>query len=89
MLIEVDGDSPFVEDGWIGAEVSLGSARIRISHSLNRCLVINHSPVSGTKDWAGLKTLAVRRGPEQLTLGVIATVERPGTVRVGDEVVVG
>jgi uncharacterized protein YcbX len=89
MLIEVDGDSPFVEDGWVGAEVSLGTARIRISHSLDRCLVINHSPVTGKKDWPGLKTLAASRGPDRLTLGVIASVERPGIVRVGDEVVVG
>ena len=86
MLVEVDGCEPYAEDAWIGQRWRLGGAEIAISHALDRCVVINASPVTGTVDWPGLKTLAAVRGPRQLTLGVIATVVRPGPVSLGDPV---
>jgi uncharacterized protein YcbX len=86
MLIEVDGDEPFVEDGWVGRRLRIGEAAVDVSHNLSRCLVIHHHPVTGEKDWAGLRALASHRGPDRLTLGVIAVVASAGTVRVGDAV---
>ncbi len=86
MLVEVDGTAPYEEDSWIGSQLRIGEARLRVTHPLERCLIINHSPVTGLKDWPGLKTLAALRGPDRVTLGVIAQVEQPGDISVGDAV---
>jgi uncharacterized protein YcbX len=83
MLIEVEGSAPFEEDSWVGGPVRIGQVRVRVTHALERCVVINHHPRTGAKDWPGLKTL-VARGRDQLTLGVIARVDQTGVIRVGD-----
>jgi uncharacterized protein len=85
MLVEVEGTAAFEEDNWIGLLLGLGTARLRVSHPLGRCVVINHSPATGAPDWDGLRTLAAR-GRDRMSLGVIAEVERPGEVAVGDRV---
>jgi hypothetical protein len=85
MLVDVDGLAPYEEDSWVGRQARLGDAVLEITHPLGRCVVVNHSPQSGDRDWSGLKEIAAhRRGA--LTLGVIAEVRRNGTVRVGDPV---
>ncbi|HSU35709.1 MAG TPA: MOSC domain-containing protein, partial [Propionibacteriaceae bacterium] len=83
MLIEVEGGAAFEEDSWVGGTVRIGEVLVRVTHALERCVVINHHPRTGAKDWPGLKTL-VTRGRDQLTLGVIAQVEQTGVIRVGD-----
>jgi len=83
-LVEVDDVLAYEEDSWVGRDVRLGEATVRVSHRLGRCVVIDHSPVTGSKDWQGVRTIARTRGPDSVTLGVIAEVLRPGTVRVGD-----
>lgn len=86
MLVTVDGCDAYAEDGWAGSQMQVGEAVLDVSHPLVRCLVIEHDPRTGERDWRGLKTLAARRGRDQLTLGVIAFVAAPGRIRVGDEV---
>ena len=88
MLIEVEGSASFEEDSWVGGPLRIGQVRLHVTHALERCVVINHHPRTGEKDWPGLKTL-VARGRDQLTLGVIAQVERTGVIRVGDLVEAG
>ncbi|RZS89672.1 uncharacterized protein YcbX [Motilibacter rhizosphaerae] len=84
MLVEVDGPAAYAEDGWVGQELALGAAVVRVTHPLERCVVIEHDPTSGSQDWRGLKRLVADRGA--VTLGVIAEVVEPGTVRLGDAV---
>lgn len=86
MLIEVDGTTPYEEDSWVGRRLGLGGTRLRVTHPLERCVYINHSPTTGDRDWDGLKTLLGHRGPAGICLGVIADVEQPGQIRVGDAV---
>lgn len=86
MLIEIAGGEPYVEDGWVGRRIQVGEVTLRVDHPLVRCVVIHHHPETGRRDWAGLHTLAARRGRDRLTLGVIAEVEHPGILRVGDRV---
>lgn len=86
MLVELEGAVAYEEDSWVGRDLRLGSATLRVSHRLGRCVVIDHSPVTGAKDWAGVRTIARTRGPQSVTLGVIAEVLRTGTVTVGDHV---
>ena len=82
MLVEIDGTAPYEEDSWVGCRLRIGESLVRVTHPLGRCVIINHSPVTGTQDWQGLKTLVAAR--DRLTLGVIGLVEQPGEVRVGD-----
>ncbi|MDQ1632739.1 MAG: uncharacterized protein QOC80_2711 [Frankiaceae bacterium] len=86
MLLTVDGCDAHAEETWAGRQVKIGDAVLDISHPLGRCLVIEHDPETGERDWRGLRTLAIRRGRDQITLGVIAFVAEPGRIRVGDEV---
>lgn len=85
MLVELDGTAPYEEDGWVGHEVALGEAVVRVTHPLQRCVVITMSPATGQQDWDGLHALAGARGRDNLCLGVIAAVVTPGEVRVGAE----
>jgi uncharacterized protein len=84
MLVEVDGIAAYEEESWVGRDVRLGETTLRVSHRLGRCVVIDHSPVTGAKDWPGVRTIAETRGPDTVTLGVIAEVRRPGAIRLGD-----
>ena len=87
MLIEIDGTQPYEEDSWVGHQIDIGAARLRVTHLLGRCVIITQSPQTGEKDWEGLHALAALRGPD-LCLGVIAEVVAPGTVSVRDRVTV-
>lgn len=86
MLIEVAGTQPFEEDGWIDRDVQVGDAVVRVTHQLQRCVIITQSPATGQKDWEGLHALAEHRGRDLLCLGVIAEVVSPGTVTIGASV---
>ncbi len=79
----VETDVPWVEDGWLGAEVAVGDARLRIGGPIPRCAVIDHHPETGVKDSRLLQAL-VRQRPVNKAgepmFGVYAEVVRPGTV---------
>ena len=86
MLVEVEGTDAYEEDRWVGREVTVGQARLHVTHELQRCVIITQSPATGDKDWDGLHALAEQRGRDRLCLGVIADVVRPGAVEVGSPV---
>jgi len=81
----LDTDEPWVEDHWLGREVDLGGATVRIGGPVPRCTVIDHHPETGVKDARLLRAL-VRRRPTNKAgepmFGVYATVTRPGRVSV-------
>ncbi|RKS72478.1 hypothetical protein CLV35_2722 [Motilibacter peucedani] len=86
VLVELEGAAPYEEDGWVGRDVRVGAAVVRVSHLLQRCVVIGASPVTGEQDWDGVRRLVQVRGRDLTCLGVIATVVEPGEVGVGDPV---
>jgi uncharacterized protein YcbX len=86
MLIEVEGPAAYEEESWVDREVRLGGAVVHITHPLDRCVVVNHDPGTGRRDWPGLARLAAREGMGRPTLGVIAGVDLPGVVALGDTV---
>lgn len=86
MTLELGGCAPYEEDSWVGQDVRIGAAQLRITHPLERCVVINRAATTGVPDWPGLSRLVAVRGRDRMTLGVIARVEAPGSVRVGDEI---
>jgi uncharacterized protein YcbX len=87
MLVEVDGTGPHEEDSWSGRRIRLGGAIVRVGEGVPRCLVTNLDPDTGEPDFPTLDVLAsYRKRNGELQFGVYGDVERPGLVRVGDDV---
>ena len=85
VLIELDGDG-FPEDGWLECTLSLGSARLRVTKRVVRCVMLNQRRPN----------LRARRDVRKLVgrlnkacAGVYADVVEPGEVRLGDPVTLG
>jgi len=79
----VETDEPWVEDSWLGAEVAVGEARLRINGPIPRCAVIDHHPETGVKDLRLLKALVAQRPTNaagEPMLGVYAECVAPGVV---------
>lgn len=82
----VETDEPYVEDTWLGAEVTVGGARLRVGGPIPRCAVIDHHPSTGVKDVRLLKALVQQRPVNtagEPMFGVYADCVRPGTVDAG------
>jgi uncharacterized protein YcbX len=80
----VETDEPYVEDAWLGAEVDVGSARLRIGGTVPRCAVVDHHPGTGVRDLRLLRALARSRPTNaagEPVLGVYAECVRAGAVR--------
>jgi uncharacterized protein YcbX len=87
MLFEIDGVGAHEEDRWIGADVRIGEATIRVNGDVGRCVVTSRDPDTGVLDLPTLVTLASYRPKgttEHLPFGVYASVLAPGRVRMGD-----
>jgi uncharacterized protein YcbX len=95
MLIELDGAVSHEEDEWVGRRIALGSAILRVTARDARCAITTQDPDSGARDLDTLRTIIGYRGlmPDEkgapkAMFGVLADVEQPGLVRLGDEVTV-
>ena len=89
MLIELDGAEAHEEDTWIGCQIGLGGAILRISAPVPRCAMTTHDPETGQRDYDTLRAIKEYRGQvdgKDLMFGVWGEVERPGVIRLGDEV---
>lgn len=89
MLIDLDQGEAHEEDRWVGGRVALGDTILRISAPVPRCAITTQHPDSGARDLDTLRAIKGYRGltnGKDLLFGVWGEVERPGTVRVGDEV---
>ena len=89
-LLDADDLEPHGEDVWVGREIRLGEATLRVRGVVPRCAVIDLDPVSGSRDVRVLQTLAgYRRCDGEICFGVDAEVAVPGRVSLGDPVVLG
>jgi hypothetical protein len=92
MLIEIGGVSAHEEDSWVGRRVRPGGALVAMHGHVGRCLVTSRDPESGVIDLPTLDLLGGYRGDgqstEPLPFGIYGEVLEPGTVRVGDPVMV-
>ncbi len=92
MLIGVDGVPAHAEDAWIGRSVRVGGAVVVPLGNVGRCVVTTLDPERAVSDLDTLAALAAYRGAqattEELPFGVWGRVEQPGTVAVGDAVIV-
>lgn len=79
----VETDEPYAEDTWLGREVRVGGARLRIGVPIPRCAVIDSHPETGERDVRVLKTLASHRPLNRAgepAFGVFAEVVTAGVV---------
>jgi uncharacterized protein YcbX len=91
MLIELEGAEPHEEDTWVGRRIAIGDAVLAVTEPDARCAITTQDPDTGVRDLDTLRTLIAYRGLREgkyADFGVLADVERPGRVRLGDEVVV-
>ena len=90
MLVEVSGLAAHAEDGWVGREVRVGDALVRMHGHVGRCLVTGRNPDSGVSDLDTLELLRSYRTriatTEPLACGIYGEVIEPGAVRLGDAV---
>jgi hypothetical protein len=87
--IYISGTAPHEEDTWLGGEVRVGSALLRVKMLDPRCAMTTHSPDTGEIDLNTLKIIASYRTdqPKQANFGVYCTVAEPGEAAPGDDVV--
>lgn len=83
-VIEVDADD-WVEDGWCGHAVSIGSASVLPREPCVRCTMVTRPQPELVRDLDIYKTVARHHGG---TLGVWTDVQTPGSICVGDSVIV-
>jgi uncharacterized protein YcbX len=87
IIIKTHSGEPFAEENWLDGVLVFGdrsdSPRIRLNRRIPRCVMINVDPETGERDASVLKTVAQIR---ENCVGVHASPEKPGNVRVGDVV---
>jgi len=89
MLLEVAGCAPHEEDSWVGRRVRVGDALVEILGPVPRCATTTRDPSTGIRDFDALRAIAAYRGRREgkkIDFGVYARALEPGTVRVGDSV---
>jgi len=77
--------SPYAEDEWVGQQLTIGQAVVRVDRRDSRCVVVNVNPGTGTADASILKTIGRYHHAQA---GVYGSTVRPGLIRVGDAVVI-
>lgn len=85
ILVEAGSGQPFEEDTWVGRVLRLGDARIRVDRRDERCVIVNIDPRTTDRDASVLRTVAHARGA---CAGVYGSTVAPGSVAVGDAVVI-
>lgn len=86
LVVDGPGDG-FVEDDWRGKRLAVGpEVVLRLGEGMSRCVMVNAAQPGLDRDPRLLRVLAAEH---DLELGLQVTVERPGTVAVGDPVRLG
>jgi uncharacterized protein YcbX len=92
MTVEIDGVGAHEEDAWIGRNVRVGAALVRMHGHVGRCSTTTRHPEKGLVDLPVLDLLRSYRGgldtTEPLAFGVYGEVLEGGRVAVGDAVAV-
>lgn len=79
----LEGAAPWEEFDWIGREIRIGDATLRIDERITRCNATKVNPITGTPDADTLSALETAFGHQDF--GVYATVLDSGQVALGDE----
>jgi uncharacterized protein len=77
-----DGASAWSEHDWIGSEITLGAARLRVISPITRCAATQVNPVTAKRDLDIVVSLGRAFG--HINMGVYAEVVAGGEIAVGD-----
>lgn len=78
----LDGAEPWAEFGWIGRDIRIGGALLKVEERITRCSATTIDPASGVCDADTLKALATHYGHQDF--GLYASVVQGGPVTLGD-----
>lgn len=82
----IEGTAPFEEFDWVGQEITVGAARLRVVERITRCTATEADPATGRRDAPVLSVLEEAWGHRDF--GVYAEVVGGGAVALGDAVTV-
>ncbi|MEY2477303.1 MAG: uncharacterized protein QOG87_2618 [Actinomycetota bacterium] len=85
LLVDTGDAEGFPEDAWIGSEISIGGARLRVFAPTVRCRMTVHAQPGLPRD---LEVAKAVNAQHEGNLGVYAVVVTPGRVAAGDAVTV-
>src|ERR1035437_831397 len=89
-LVDAADSVSHVEDSWVGRQLRVGAATVRVRGAVPRCAVVDLDPTTGRNDAPVLGELAgYRQAQSEINFGVDAVVTAAGRVRTGDQVVLG
>jgi uncharacterized protein len=77
-----DGASAWCEHDWIGAEIALGAARLRVVSPITRCAATQVNPVTAQRDLD--IPAALDRNFGHINMGIYAEVLSGGEIAIGD-----
>lgn len=77
-----DGGRAWEEMEWIGKEIAIGDANVKVVEPIERCGATNVNPVSAERDMNVL--LALESGFNHLNMGIYASVSAAGRLAAGD-----
>ncbi len=80
--IWIEGAGPWAEFGWVGRDIRIGTAVLRLREPIKRCPVTNTNPVTGQRDTATLDVLNSHFGHQDF--GIYAEVITSGDIALGD-----
>src|SRR4051812_17227721 len=80
--VYVSGSTPWAEFGWLGQEIQLGAARLRVFKRIKRCAATEVNPETAERDAHPPQALREHFG--HADLGVYAEVIEGGRIAVGD-----
>jgi MOSC domain-containing protein len=77
-----DGAPAWSEQDWIGSEIALGAARLRVISPISRCAATQVNPITAKRDLDIVAALGRAFG--HINMGVYAEVSAGGGIAVGD-----
>jgi len=80
----IEGLPAWAEERWVGKEIELGGARLRLAEPVERCAATNVNPDTAERDMN--IPLLLRRAFRHIHMGVYADVVKRGEVVTGDAV---
>lgn len=83
--IWLDGLAPWAEHDWLGREIKIGGATLRIRERIKRCMLTNTSTQTGERDTPTLNALNETFGHQDF--GVYAEVIEGGDIALKDQAV--
>jgi hypothetical protein len=81
-----EGAPAWAEFDWVGKEIVIGAARLRVNARIDRCAAINVNPETAARDLNAVK--ALQRGFGHIDMGIYAEVLDGGEIATGDGITI-